>query len=126
MTDTNYLLDYALEHLRGRVIRPFVHVTSEGRVVCYMGDSACDSKGDIDLAAALRAALATRPQPLLLAREAERWRDGPPGDAQPGSEVYDLWLLVGKLAESATPTRSVEMLAGHIPVTEESLKMGDR
>jgi hypothetical protein len=44
--------------------------------------------------------------PTGLAREAERWRDGPPRDAEPGSEVYDLWLLVGKLAAAMAPAGS--------------------
>jgi hypothetical protein len=92
-------------HCRAAARRAIIHLA-----VAAAAGSATPTRGEdnADEIVELRAALATRAD---LAREAERWRDGPPGDAEPGSEVYDLWLLVGKfavVAGSATPTHEEE------------------
>jgi hypothetical protein len=65
------LLEYALDHLRANAYRPFVHVSpTGGRVSCYEALNP-RNKGDIDLAAALRAAHADTNM-LAKARELAR------------------------------------------------------
>jgi hypothetical protein len=101
VTDHDDLLAAAV---RRRQSRPWLHITSDGQAHFYLR-SVPHSIEDMDLAAALRAALAARPQPLFEgSMEALHfWSERRMEDTGAAGEPVVVYAAV---AGSATPTDS--------------------